>query len=97
MRVDFVIRKITETEYPGFSPISDQIARLCFSRNNGILLLAENQSGCPVGYIAAYANEYVADVSYIFVRPLFRGNGVAKKSYETVDGHCRKAGFHQCD
>lgn len=76
--MDFVIRKITETEYPGFSPISDQIAHLCFSRDNGILLLAENQSGCPVGYIAAYTNEYVADVSYIFVRPLFRGIGVAK-------------------
>lgn len=76
--MELVIRKITETEYPSFSPISDQIAHLCFSHDNGILLLAETQSGCPVGYISAYANAHVTDVSYIFVRPLFRGRGVAK-------------------
>ena len=98
------IRKISEKEYPSFSPISDRIAHLCFSRPTGTLLLAESESGCPVGFIAVYTNEFVADVSYIFVRPLFRQRGVAtalmkalmaaaKKpvSINVIEGHPQRA------
>lgn len=101
--MELVIRKITETEYPSFSPISDQIAHLCFSNSTGILLLAETEMGCPVGFIAAYNTGRVTDVSYIFVRPLFRGKGIAgallKKmmdfstnpvSIDVIEGHPRE-------
>ena len=102
--MDLMIRKITEAEYPSFSPISDQIAHLCFSRPTGILLLAETEGGCPVGYIAGYNTGRVTDVSYIFVRPLFRGKGIAGAllekmmdispsavSLDVIEGHPQEA------
>ena len=82
--MELVIRKITETEYPSFSPISDQIAHLCLSRPTGILLLAETEGGCPVGYIAGYNTGRVTGISYIFVRPLFRGKGIANALLEKM-------------
>ena len=77
MKLELIVKEITESEYPGFSVISDQIAQLCFDNPTGILLLAETPSGCPVGFIAAYNPGRVTGVSYIFVRPLFRGKGIA--------------------
>ena len=102
--MELIIRKITETEYPSFSPISDQIAHICFSNSTGILLLAETEGGCPVGYIAGYDTGRVIAVSYIFVRPLFRGRGVATAllekmmdissnavSMDVIEGHPKEA------
>lgn len=101
--MDLKIREITKNEYPSFSPISDRIAHLCFSNTAGILLLAETETGCPIGYISAYITAYVTGVSYIFVRPLFRGRGVGAALFEklievsekpvsidVVEGHPRK-------
>ena len=75
--MDLVIKKITKNESPSFTPVSDRIAELCFSTPSGVLLLAEPESGCPVGSISAYTTPLATDVSYIFVRPLFRRKGIA--------------------
>ncbi|MBR4287936.1 MAG: GNAT family N-acetyltransferase [Clostridia bacterium] len=79
-----IIKQIPKNEYPSFSPVSDQIAELCFDNPTGILLLAETESGCPVGYISGYNTGRVTDVSYIFVRPLFRGRGIANELLEKM-------------
>ena len=101
--MELVIERITKNEYPSFSPISDQIAHLCFNRPTGTLLLAKTESGIPLGYIAAYTTAFATDVSYIFVRPLFRRQGIAKAllkklmelaekpvSISVIEGHPQK-------
>ena len=82
--MDLIIKQISKSEYPSFSPVSDQIAELCLDNPTGILLLAETESGCPMGYIAAYGTARITDVSYVFVRPLLRGRGIATALFEKL-------------
>ena len=69
-----VIRQIGEDEYPSFTNTVDEIAKNCFS--SGIVLLAETETGYPMGFLAAKKNIAVINVVYVYVKPLFRRRGI---------------------
>jgi hypothetical protein len=73
--VGIKIRTIEKNEYPSFTATADYIADTCFS--NGMVLLAETETGIPMGVLATKTTMMFQEVSYIFVKPIFRRRGIA--------------------
>ena len=73
------IRTIEKNEYPSFTATADYIAGICFS--NGLVLLAETENGIPMGVLAAKKAMMFQEVSYIFVKPIFRNRGIATELF----------------
>ena len=69
------IRTIEKNEYPSFTATADYIVDNCFS--NGLVLLAETETGAPMGVLATKTAMMFQEVSYIFVKPVFRNRGIA--------------------
>ena len=69
------IRQIEQCEYPSFTATADYIADTCFA--DGIVLLAETETGFPMGVLAAKRAMMFQEISYVFVKPLFRSRGIA--------------------
>jgi GNAT superfamily N-acetyltransferase len=77
--VGIKIRAIEKNEYPSFTATADYIAGICFS--NGLVLLAETENGFPMGVLAAKKAMMFQEVSYIFVKPIFRNRGIATELF----------------
>ena len=78
------IRKIEKNEYPSFAPTADKIAEMCFSAEYGVMLMAETETGYPIGYVAARENLIVTELMYIYIKPLFRGRGIATELFSQL-------------
>lgn len=97
-------RALHDTRLPGLPHSRDYLAMLqdVLAENQGILLIAEDDTGARVGLVAGHIVDepwpmetpdstrhgYVSD---IFIRPEARGSGLARQLLDAIAGHLRQA------
>lgn len=78
---------------------SSQAERLTFAQkfiNNGIVILAQNEIGNAMGFLAYYANDNVtktAFISMIAVLPQYRENHIGSALIDACASDCAKRGM----
>ena len=80
--MEYTVKQISKSEYPSFTASADLFAEKAFQK--GCVFLAQTEDGRPVGMLAAKPGVAVLHVSYIYVKPFRRNQGIAKKLLQAL-------------